>query len=343
MSLYLSISLSLLSFVHAQYTIIRGNWTDDYSIKPPALSAFPGWQVLDKNGVNLDVVTNGRYHGPFIGDSHAPDFELYNISRYFQCNVRSTVFITYSIVFCGTEVEDYVRLYLNGGVRVHTFLTMTTKGGFGQPISDTSLESAAGCFSFERFDMGPYQFVGIVEISDVLTVEFRLVLTHQSDAVALTDIQLICDPVPTPEPSTRPSSSPTRLPSRTPSTNPSVTPSRFPSKMPSRSPSSRSPTQDPTIHPSTSKPTRLPSAIPSITPSQSPSGIPSKYPTSRSPTLGPTYQPSYEPTTWSPSLFPTLIPSVFPSEIPSIPRPSTEPTLQPTPRPTRFPTWKPTN
>jgi len=274
-------------------TLSDGNkWADDYALVPPNSM---GWTVLDGDGSDYTTVTASTwsgfsYYGPFSGDSSGDTTETFTISQYFQCAVRSSVSVSYSITFCNTESEDYVHMYVDDTVQQENSLDEDDCDDDGCiQVWDWNFASAADCDWDELTafrNLGPFPYPA-VDANTLFEVRFEIGTTHSGEGIGITEVSITCNAIPTPEPTTEP---PTTLPSRSPTIFPTETPTTFPTTIPTQYPSESTlyPTTNPTAEP-TLEPTQIPSNLPSIQPTLTPTNVPTA--PSSAPSSSPTQRP----------------------------------------------------
>jgi len=240
-----SLLLLVATAQSASYRTISGQWTDDFVLSP---ANEIGW-ISDGS---VTITSQRSYHGTFYGDEDSDDVEQFSLSQSFFCDVKSEVSVSYTIAFCGSESDDFVQLFLDDNSMAFNDLNTNN----GQPFYDYDLVQSSSCNSWRYLGMGPFS-IPTVDRDTLFDVRFEIGVNFDNDDAAITNIQITCDPLPTPQPTPKPTTSQLTL---SPSTSPSTS---APSQSPSSSPTLR-PSISPTIRPSTS-----PTIRPSISPTRS--------------------------------------------------------------------------
>eukprot|EP01083_Nonionella_stella_P088112 245382_1 len=366
------VALFILLRVMPSQQVIDGVWMDDFEHDDSKLT---GWQIentLTGDLGNPTIQGNAyKFHGPFASEK---DIYFNYLYRYFSCNKRSTVSLSFYYAFCDTtEDSDWVRVGFNdtfspqfnmmeqeGGTKLASIETGDT---FQNALPNDILSSCDEKNDWWYKTVSDY-WAGSVERGTPFLITFTGKTSNEKEYFALFNLEIKCVALPTAQPTQEPTINPTHMPtlpptasSKTPTASPSSVPTLSPSNHPTDSPSqipSNSPSITPSIPPTlfpTISPSNAPTIAPSWQPSISPSLIPSMFPTlspTVSPTLNPTLIPSLNPTlspsntpSYSPSQSPTLNPTLSPSNTPSY-SPSQFPTLNPTLAPSVHPSLTPT-
>ena len=268
--------LSFLLFTNTtnSATIISGSWNDDFVRDNDPQN---GWLVQDDSNPQqiIDLVTNGtieRYHGPFSGNADTGSIQEFYLSRYFQCDTRSDIQISYTFSHCHTEGSDYVRSFFDGNQMISTSGT-----AFTRCLTDADLELAsdfcggqtigscpAGVYpDWSQADITP-TLLGTVTKNQQFLISFTIGTNYNNDGLTISSLNITCIP--------NPSSSPTTDPTKDPTNEPTL-----------------EPTTEPTVEPTTRSPTTAPTQItksPTMNPSNDPTSMPTE--STKHPTLHPT-------------------------------------------------------
>eukprot|EP01083_Nonionella_stella_P253352 871829_1 len=106
--------VTLLVLLHATQSqqVIDGTWTDDFAHDDSGLT---GWQIYNGDTGDLgNPIIQGdtyKFHGLFTKPNYSLGSRSNYLYRYFSCNRRSTVFISFDYAFCDTtEAGDWVKV-----------------------------------------------------------------------------------------------------------------------------------------------------------------------------------------------------------------------------------------
>eukprot|EP01083_Nonionella_stella_P253354 871835_1 len=261
--------VTLLVLLHATQSqqVIDGTWTDDFAHDDSGLT---GWQIYNGDTGDLgNPIIQGdtyKFHGLFTRQNYPLDSQYHYLSRYFSCNRRSTVFISFYYAFCDeSETSDYVKVRMNntfsplynmkeedGGIKLDTI-----EGSTFQNALPSDIDSACDIIGEWWYKTVSDFSAGSVEKETPFLITFTGKVTSIMEYWALFNLEIECVALPTTEPTpepSAPSTEPTIDPSMIPSVNPTSAPSASPSAPPSASPSA-SPTLTPLTAP-TQSPTK---------------------------------------------------------------------------------------
>eukprot|EP01084_Bolivina_argentea_P104573 187238_1 len=364
-------------------TIIDDIWTDDFAFDNQGIGilinpGLTGWNIFNQNQYyspkNTFITGDAgkQYHGFFSKTSHSYNY----MSRTFQCEKTSDIWAYYTYTYCGTDgdfVQDYPNEDYAGIYKIYDIGSSSSLWKTGLDIGGTELVTSSGDASFysqavaicgaDPIHRQSFQNK-LVLLSDdrpisgftAFEVWFEMRTNAVNEFVAIHDIKIECDALPTAAPSISPTISPNSIPTMLPTNRPSFSPTLNPTNAPTLEPTLK-PTMDPTNEPTseptnepTSEPTNEPTSEPTNEPTSEPTNEPTSEPTNEptseptnEPTSEPTNEPTSEPTklqTFSPSISPIRHPTIIPTTQPST-QPMSEPTENPSMVPTSYPTKMP--
>eukprot|EP01084_Bolivina_argentea_P165536 287574_1 len=209
---------------NGQYTPITGTWQDDYLLQT--------YKWTDDHGVIKETASH-KYHGAFEGDID-PERDIRWIMREFYCNqYNSSVEVTFSIYYCGTDNNDNVELFLNG-----VSMGQTIANG-GSSWNDNEI-----CSGNADYKTVAPSTIDLVPVGNTFTVQLYANVNFLGDTIYINNIVITCHPI-TVVPTVQ---------TVIPTSNPTIVPTLHPTMIPTHIPSiyvqpTNIPTLDPTLMP----------------------------------------------------------------------------------------------